>query len=422
MASLFDYAVIYTVEAVCKTPLRTGDADGAVDEILCYQDGTPFVQGNSISGALRAWLEKTSDGETAETLFGSQDQEGHLIISDGVFTRDAKQGTRPGIMIDGGLGTAKKGGKFDVKHISTGEKMKFSIVWTGRKEESGETDLVEQMLSAMQAGDIRLGAKKTNGFGTFGLQVKKSCFDLKKEADRKAWLEGSKKGENLVLKAPKNKTYTEFILAGRLGSVLVKAAAAKMDGEEKNSYIENMMEGKAAIIPGSSIKGAVRTRTEAIAEVMGVDPRVIREMFGNAAADESEQSAGKIYFEDVRLDTEKKEKITRIRINKFTGGVIRGGLFREEPLSANVKIQIRVPDEPAYCMLILYVLRDLGEGLYNLGSGGAIGRGYFTAASLEVTDSRKETVKLVFDGKGSSTCEDPSGAIARWSEGLEAYR
>lgn len=423
MAASFDYAVVYTVNAICRTPLRTGDADGEVDQILRYKDKTPFIQGNSISGAFRGWLEKNVGEEVAGELFGSQEKEGYLIISDGVFARDAKISDRPGIVIDKHTGTAKQGGKFDTKHIDVGAEMKFSVIWTGWKQDAEQANLAEEMLSAMNEGEIRLGAKKTNGMGTFKLQVHRRSFDLRKEADRKAWLDESDEGASIELKKLPRKIYTEFVLSGRLDSILVKAAIATRSEKDEGRCIENMKEGNVAIIPGSSVKGAVRARVEAIADLMGVSSELVTDMFGNEAADNQTQKAGKLYFEDVFMDPENEGKsITRIRINKFTGGVIRGGLFQEKPLSAEVQIRIRVPDEPAYCMLILYALRDLGAGLYNLGSGGAIGRGYFKVASVEVTDSKNEKIKLTFNEAGNCKCVDESRKIAKWSQGLEAYR
>lgn len=420
MASLFDRAVVYSVEAICETPLRTGDADGDVSQILRYRDGTPFIQGNSISGAMRGWLERNMDKKLAAQLFGSQESEGHLIISDGVFSQNAKCDSRTGIKIDGRMGTVQDGGKYDVTHVSAGQRMEFSVTWTGRKSEEDQTEAVEKILAAMNEGDIRLGARKTNGFGVFRLQAKKRSYDLKNKKDRTAWLTGNEKGTTLILKKLQERVYTEFIVSGKLSSILVKAAVAKHT--EDTSYIMNIMEGNNAIIPGSSVKGAIRARAEAIAQVMGLNPEITTEMFGNTAADNKDQKAGKVYFEDVRIDPSHKEKITRIRINKFTGGVIRGGLFSEEPLSADVKIQIRVPDVPSYCMLMLYALRDLGEGLYNLGSGGSIGRGYFSAACVEATDCRNKKIKLTFDGNGNCTCEDEGDMITGWSQELEAYR
>ena len=194
MAALFDYAVIYEIEAVCKTPLRTGNTDGEADQILRCKDGTPFIQGNSISGALRYWLEKNKYIKEAELLFGSQKKEGHLIISDGIFEKNAEVASRTGIVIDKHTGTVEKGKKFDTLHIVTGQKMNFGITWTGMKEEAVQTELIEQMLSAMNQGNIRLGAKKTSGFGLFTLRVKKREYDLMNEKDREDWISGMVKG------------------------------------------------------------------------------------------------------------------------------------------------------------------------------------------------------------------------------------
>ena len=420
MASVFDQAVIYSVEAICETPVRTGDADGDVEQVLHYKDGTLFIQGNSISGAMRAWLENNVDKKLAAELFGNQEREGHLIISDGVFPKDATIGSRTGIKLDGSMGVVQDGGKYDVSHINAGEKMKFSITWTGKKKDKSQIEFIEKMLSAMNAGDIRLGAKKTNGFGVFKLLVRKKIYDMTDKKDRNAWLEETDPGRVISLEKLQKRTYTEFLISGKLSSVLVKAAVAEHTGED--SYTANLMEGNKAIIPGSSVKGAVRARVEAITEVMRLNPSIVTEMFGNETENSKAQNAGRIYFEDVRMDTMQKEKITRIRINKFTGGVIRGGLFREEPLSAKVKIRICVPDTPVYCMLILYALRDLGQGLYNLGSGGSIGRGYITTYSVEATDCRNKKIKLTFDENGNCHCEDGANLTAIWSQELEARR
>ena len=62
--------------------------------------------------------------------------------------------------------------------------MNFKIVWLGKDNEKEQTQQVEKMLSAMHTGNIRLGAKKTNGFGQFALKVCKREYDLKKQADR----------------------------------------------------------------------------------------------------------------------------------------------------------------------------------------------------------------------------------------------
>lgn len=417
MAALFDYAVIYEIEAVCKTPLRTGNTDGEADQILRCKDGTPFIQGNSISGALRYWLEKNKYIKEAELLFGSQKKEGHLIISDGIFEKNAEVASRTGIVIDKHTGTVEKGKKFDTLHIVTGQKMNFDITWTGMKEEAVQTEIIEQMLSAMNQGNIRLGAKKTSGFGLFTLRVKKREYDLMNEKDREDWLSGMVKGSPVKLKSISDHTVTEFLLSGKADAVLIKAAVA--EHQDEGSYVRNMMEGKAEVIPGASVKGAVRARVEEIAELLGMDSSITEEMFGSDVNNHAEQKAGNIYFEDILLDKTQKEKITRIRINRFTGGVIRGNLFREEPLCTDIKMRITAPDNPEYCMLLVYALRDLGAGLYNIGSGGSIGRGYISVDTIQISDCQGRKAALKFDKDGKCSCQDNEKILDEWAEKLE---
>ena len=440
MASLFDHAVVYQVEATCKTPLRTGDAEGDVEKILRYKDGTPFIQGNSISGAMRAWLEENYGEETGIALFGNRSEtdpvstkknagtigqaaEGHLIISDGVFPRSAADAARTGVVIDRHTGTARKdiGGLFRVFHIVTGEKMHFNITWTGMEKQLQQTEFIEKMLSAMNQGTIRLGAKKTSGFGVFTLEVKKKMFDLRDEKDRWDWLEDRVDGVSLKLKNIQEKVETKFIIQGIADAILIKAAAAEYT-KDGVRYVTNMMEGRLPVIPGSSIKGAVRARVASIAEVLNLPSTIVEEMFGNSMDNQAEQRAGKVYFEDILVDQAKKEKIARIRINRFTGGVIRRSLFNEEPLNTKVKIRVLVPDNPVYCMLLLFAFRDLGMGLYNLGSGGSIGRGYITVDTIKAVSGTGEKLRLRFQNMQTCTCEEGENLLKMWGEELEKYK
>ena len=70
MAVTYTYAVRYEVEAICRTPLRTGGTDGDPETILESWDGTALLQGSSLAGALRGWL-AAADVGMAETLLGS---------------------------------------------------------------------------------------------------------------------------------------------------------------------------------------------------------------------------------------------------------------------------------------------------------------------------------------------------------------
>lgn len=413
MAATYTYAVRYEIDAACRTPLRTGGSDGDPEAILESRDGTALLQASSLAGALRGWLEASRYSSLTEALFGSQKVSGHLIVSDGVFDQTAERYTRPRLRINGKTGTADDGGKFDVAHIGSGSRFRFSLTWLGKGCDQDELTAVEQMLGALDAGEIRLGAQKSNGFGRVQLSVRRRAFDLTDRQDRADWLAGRCSGASMVLPKTAECRRVAFLVSGKADSLLVKAGAP-LPKEGSGTYTPNLTEGSRAVLPGSSVKGAVRARAEMIAGLLGLEPGTTDEFFGRGAEGDDTGRPGQIFFEDARLTGEKKQQITRIRINRFTGGVIRGGLFTEEPLSCGVELRITAPDDPRVCALLLYALRDLGLGLYNLGSGGSVGRGYLTVQEIRATAPDGKQSRLLFDGKNRCSAEDSDGVFRGW--------
>lgn len=419
MGASFTYAAVYEGEAVCRTPLRTGGADGDVDRVLRRRDGVPFVQGASLAGALRGSLK---DAALSEALFGSQKQTGRLIVSDALFYKESDQFTRPRLRIEPESATGDDGGKFDVAHMGAGSRLAFTLVWQGFPEQKSELDTVERMLAAMDGGLIRLGAQKSNGFGQLALTVKRRLFDLTAPADRRAWLDGDWSGTPLTLPAVEESGRVSFTVTGRTDSLLVKGAPVLEKRDDKiSTYTPNLSENGEAILPGASVKGAVRARADHIAAALGLDKSVTEQFFGRGANGEDNGLAGRVFFEDAALSDQKK-KISRIRIDRFTGGVQRQGLFTEEPLSSALTLRITAPEEPALCALLVYALRDLGLGLYDLGSGWAIGRGRVRVEKIDITAPGSGRAALRFDPQGRITADDPDGLLKFWLEALEEVR
>ena len=416
MGARFTCTAVYQVEAVCRTPLRTGGAEGEVDQVLRRRDGTAFVQGASLAGALRGYLEKP----LAEALFGSQDRAGRLIVSDALFDREADQFTRPRLRIDPVPATGVDGGKFDVAHMGAGSRLSFTLVWQGFPEQRGELDEVERLLGAMDAGLVRRGAQKSKGFGLLSLAVKRRLFDLTEPAGRRAWLMEDWEGEAVPLPAVEDTQRVVFTVTGRVGSLLVKGAPEVM--EDGTRFTPSLAEGGRGILPGSSVKGAVRARVTYIAKILGLGQDAVDRCFG-CMADRGEDGglAGRVFFEDAVLSGQ-KQKIRRIRIDRFTGGVQRQGLFTEEPLSALLTLRVTAPEEPVACALLVYALRDLGLGLYHLGSGWAIGRGRVEVEQIEIAAPGGRQAALRFDERGQITAEDREGLLKRWLEALEEVR
>lgn len=420
MSAAFFYAVRYAAEGLCETPLRVGGADGDLETVLTDADGVAFVPGSSLAGAMRSWLEASERRGLAEALFGSQKRPGSLLFSDARFAADAPRVTRPRLRICGARGSADEGGKFDVAQLGAGAKFAFTLTWLGKALSKDELAATEGMLAALDGGLIRLGAQKSNGFGRVKLlQVRKRFYDLREAAARAAWRDGAEGGDLLELPAVRAADGVAFALTGMADSLLVRAAAVEYRGGGRRSVTPNLEEGGAPVLPAASIKGAVRARAEMIARAAKLPDRCMDALFGRGpqsgenSHDRDAGVAGSVRFEDARFSEPKKREISRIRIDRFTGGVIRGGLFTEEPLCGEVCLRVDAPAEPLGCALLLYALRDLGLGLYNLGSGGAIGRGCLRVKRLEARHADGRTASLRFAGAG---CEasDPDGLFAEW--------
>lgn len=417
MAARFTYAAVYQIEAVCRTPLRTGGPEGEVEEILHRRDGRAFVQGASLAGALRGFLR---DPATAEALFGSQDRAGHLIVSDALFDRESDPFTRPRLRIDPRSATGSAGGKFDVAHMGAGSKLRFTLVWQGPAERKEELETVEQLLSYLNAGLIRLGAQKSNGFGQLTLTVRRRRLDLTVPADRSAWLDEDWDGEPFPLPAAPDAGRVTFTVTGRADSLLVKSAPEV--SEDGKRYTPNLSENGAALLPGSSVKGAVRARVDYIAKTLGLGQDLTDAYFGRMARKgEDNGLAGQVFFEDGVLSGP-RAKISRIRIDRFTGGVQRKGLFTEEPLSTPLTLRVSAPAEPPLCALLTYALRDLGLGLYGLGSGWSVGRGRVVVENLEISAPGGQQAALRFAPEGQVQANDPDGLLNAWLNALEEVR
>ena len=418
----FDKAVRYEVTAVTETPLRTGPSDGSIDRVLRHRDGQAFLQAASLAGALRGWLEK-QDKNAANVLFGSQEKSGQLIVSDMEIKEKAAKSSedttiqlRPRLRINGKMGSAADGGKFDVAHIARGTVMQFSLTWLGAESDTDGPAQIKQMLGALHTGEIRLGAQKSNGFGRVALTVRSQTYHMIDKADREAWLQDEFDGQTLELPEVCTESVCTFTVNGIADSILIKDAVpqTKKDGTQ---FTGNIKENGTAVLPGSSVKGAVRARVQAIANLLHCSESV-DQLFGRGAAQGDNGIAGRARFTDVVLDKAEKQMISRIRINKFTGGVIRRGLFTEEPLKSGVTLSITAPqDDICGCALLVYALRDLGLGLYNLGSGGAVGRGYIKVSRIAIACGDK-TADMTFGADGCKL-NDTDNLVSAWLHTLE---
>lgn len=394
MRASFDYIVMYRVSGVTAAPLRTGGIENDPQQMLRRHDGRYFLQGSGLAGALRGWLEP-QDAPLCRILFGSSEREGALSVSDCVFGVQAHMAQRPRLKIDGATGTALDGSKFDVAHLEAGASFEFTLIWKGLGKRSAELAAVERCLAALNGGEITLGAQRSNGFGRLSLQrVAVTEYDMTQAADRTAWLNGGKAAKVLSLPqgAARRTAFTVTMTTDRL---LVKSSTG-----DASAKITQLTEAGEPVVPGSSLKGAFRAQAVRVAPLLGLNETAVDELFGCTGTKAQRGKAGKVYFSDGKfLKRGECPVISRICIDKFTGGVQRGKLFTARPVDGLCRFTVTLPaEETKGCALLLCLLRDLGGGRFTLGGDAATGSGRATGLTAEIAVPGNKAAELQCTG------------------------
>ena len=446
----YDLIEKYRVTAELTQPLHVGSADNSRQQILVHpNDGEPFVQASGIAGVFRDAYEQFFGD--AEGLFGSivSDEKCYrkIIFTDGWFKKGSKRmELRPSVRLDPVSGTASAsdikgtsysaGHKFEIEYMGAGAVIQFDIYIYGTAQSVNEdSDRICQIFAAISDGEIRFGGKKSSGNGGMKLtEVKFQRYDMKTVQGRKAWMAEAvtepadiKELKDLVHPGKHLTAYTVRVRGKTEGPLLVKSIAVNEVGKGAPDYVNIRNAAGDYIIPGSSIKGAVRNRMQYIADYLSanrddVSDGIMEAAFGRDGSRRDTGTAGNIYFNDAvvgsRITNDTMAPIHRIHIDKFTGGVINGALFSEKPVAGKINIEISVSgrkgqqDADRTCGLLLLALRDLAAGRFNLGSGFSVGKGFITVQSLTVTDGNKDASAEITFGKYMET-DDPEGILTK---------
>jgi CRISPR/Cas system CSM-associated protein Csm3 (group 7 of RAMP superfamily) len=436
-------------ELITESPLHIGgiSLDAKIDLALAV-DGQSryYIPGTSFAGALRQWMNANCGASTTDSLWGHQDEKkarsikkteqphaSFVIIEDAYFP-EIRVETRDGVGIDRHLGRAADNGKFDRAIIPKGAKCNFEMSVEIGKEADFSTAL-NQLLDALCAGEIRLGAAKTRGLGRVKLIA---CQTLTQTLNTKA-------GMLQALTDTFKSSYQDYtpqtaIQTAQLqiqigwkpiGAVMVKDA---IEGNSVDMLPLTSADGKelALVIPGSSIKGALRSQAERIVRTVlnrsttddfltQVKVPIVENLFGAAATEQDKKlGQGALFADDcysqnrttnsewqkvIQANTEEEliknlsganlasiQQATHVAIDRWTGGAAEHMLYSNlEPfgiewnqIELTVKLD-RLADLklPAIALLLL-VLRDLYQQKITLGYGANRGMGAIEVTSIHI--------------------------------------
>ncbi len=413
----------------CLSPVHVGNGRDEHSDLDIIRDaeGKPIIPATSFVGILRHACEERFS-EQFENFWGyAKNQEGQqsaLCCSDLTLVENSSPDivTRDGIRIDNATGLVEKGGKFDFELLEVGSRFGFKLEFTFREQdETFVKQTARTIYELLAEGGIRLGAKTNNGLGHVRLveentRVYKFDFTEKKHVFN--WLMQKDWRENAIavdaLTKPFKIEKKRFSITATLrlkNALIVRGYSQKPEMPDT----AQLMSREKWVIPGSSLKGAIRARAERIANTILEEKKaqeIICELFGyvkgecrknnkpqqeraNNTTDEpdlKDAKRGRVRVQEITLAPNDfpAELQTRIRVDRFTGGVIEGGLFDSMPIFApkegkTMTLRLEIDDYKDHeAGLLLLVLKDLWSGDLAIGGEKNIGRGMFEGVRAEI--------------------------------------
>ena len=409
----------YKMDLVNLTPLKIGNGKDELDLLIDKNTQKPIILGSSIAGAVKNYLIDLKFKDDVNKYLGKEDEskddrESKIYIAD-AYGSEFKLSTRTGIKRSYKYGTSEDKAKYDMDFIDmdTEFELNFKLFAKNEEELKAEDELIKNVIEGFKGGNLRLGANKMSGFGKFSVKkVQVRMLDLKQRKDLLSYIMDDKDYTTLKLENFKykgNQGYIEFDFDGSIiDSMIVKEYQIK----ENEADCKNMTNSKdESIIPGTTIKGLFREYNTKILKTLGLEEKLflIEDIYGtDAKSGVKTHFIGKVLTSDVVVKNPKYCVYNRIKVDRFTGGVVIGGKFDEERVQGDIGFRISLKkleeNNKAAVGLILLTFRDLGLSKLPIGSSSSIGAGRIKGNKLTIKENDK-VVKIEFEN-GKLICND----------------
>ena len=387
-----------------------------------------LLPGSTVAGALRNCLHERNNGyfssnkdNVTKELFGySKDTES--IISNIIFydclSENSYTEVRDGIEI-GKNGITVDTAKYDYEVIPANTEFNFRVdlLIPENKNEEGLLRPFMAILNDLENQKIRFGIKRTRGLG----QCKVVNWNFKRYnlASREGWdkwlaspvyMPFSNNSEHYknILEAVKTKTNFLQNTDKPLEDKRTKAEL-KLDLEIENTFIirangqgqnapdsVSLSSNGKPIVSGTSIAGCLRSRALYILEKVGLSENDandrVEKIFGPSAASlrnkNTKAKASPIMVNECVIENSSPVHITRVKIDRFTGGALDTALFDEQvqyggKFSLNIELRDKQKQiEKENIGLLLLLAKDLITGFLPIGAESSVGRGFLKGTSL----------------------------------------
>jgi CRISPR/Cas system CSM-associated protein Csm3 (group 7 of RAMP superfamily) len=339
---------------------------------------------------------------------------------------------RDGVKIDPETRTAAEDKKFDIRLLAAGTcfDLRFELL-VGHQDDQDYHAYKENLLKAaaialdgLASGEISLGMRRRRGFGRCRVdEWTVYQYDLATRKGLLAWLaEGRGNldapwvppieatchssiaealGVSLESISDNRKAFELTATFAVDGSLMIRSGFGESDHGPDMVHLHSLRRGspgqlaRTPVAPGTSWAGILRNRAIQIANTLAGDPkrasRIIEDMFGPENIDSKTKAAwaSRLEVEDSIVENARMLEQSRVKIDRFTGGVSESALFNEQPLFGGEATRLRLflrlrsrdaeadssNRQNAEVGLILLLLKDLWTGDLPLGGETSVGRG-----------------------------------------------
>ena len=411
--------------------------------ILRDPQGAAYVPASSLRGVIRAHLEREASllSGNIQSLFGEvpgrreEDENSHfgrLTIFDATSAEKIASEVRDHVAIDGKLGSAKSGAKFDQELAFATSPLAFGLIYEGDSACDPDLLLVKEAVRALEHSELACGAKSGLGFGRITLsQTRYRTFQRSQPAGLAAWLAYRLNPELTASDAaftwpqpdgpqgranPAAPPLCRLNLTLRLqfdGPVLVRAPLPPLPsgkvydprspadliakGAETADHVFVRNAANAHYLPGSSLRGVLRHQALRIAHQRN-QQNALDQLFGTLKKETGRK--GRLEVSDGTLlepplEPPRPIYLDHVAIDRITGFAADGLKFATcglESPAFRTELTLRFSRaDLAAVALFGFLLRDAIDGW--LWAGGGVTRGYghlahlhITAAHLDLTD------------------------------------
>lgn len=263
-------------ELVACTPLHVGGRSDDVDSDLPLArdgQGRCYVPGTSVAGALREWCRAVWDDSLVLATWGFQEGSAGwasaVVVEDAVIPASAPVELRDGVGIDRIWGCAADHMKYDRAILPRGTVVPLALTVELAERTGDVRQMFGDLLAALERGEVSFGAARTRGLGRLKLRtnfrVNEETFNTREGLF--AILAGTAPVVELS-SSGRARPRLEITIDWRpRGPLMVKSGVDGL-GVDMLPLLSGCDGAFAPVLPGSSVKGALRAQAERIVRTL----------------------------------------------------------------------------------------------------------------------------------------------------------